>query len=479
MSELALEEIQGIVISGYGKLPWASFALLRMESTAGGREFLRQILPHITTAANRSDQCRLNIAITATGLRTLDVSDDVLRTFLLPFQQGMAHDDRSRVLGDLRENQPANWNWGASSPVDLLVMLYAKQQATLEQRQEELIGQALAAGLVSEVVPAIGTEPPPNAPTGFGREHFGFADGISQPILAGSYPPNSDFAKQMQEQHGAYLPHNTIAPGEFILGYENEYGQLPDSPVSKKSKLPGNGTDLGRNGSYLVARQLSQDVGGFWQFVDEQTRGGSESDEQARVRLASKLVGRWPDGTPLSAASQAQPAPKNTRTGLNDLSFADSDPHGLGCPLGSHIRRANPRDTLDDDPQLSHKFSKRHRILRRGRNYGPFVADPFTATADELEQERGLFFMCLNTNISRQFEFVQHTWLNNAKFNGLYDETDPLLGPRYGDLEQKPFTVQQQPIRRRVHGLSQFVTVRGGAYFFLPGMHAIRWLANS
>jgi deferrochelatase/peroxidase EfeB len=90
--------------------------------------------------------------------------------------------------------------------------------------------------------------------------------------------------------------------------------------------------------------------------------------------------------------------------------------------------------------------------------------------------KRGLVFICLNADIERQFEFVQQTWLNNPVFSGLSEEVDPLVGnlPK-GDCI---FTVQAQPLRSRVHDLTRFVTVKGGAYFFLPSMRALRYLAS-
>jgi deferrochelatase/peroxidase EfeB len=173
-------------------------------------------------------------------------------------------------------------------------------------------------------------------------------------------------------------------------------------------------------------------------------------------------VGRWPNGAPL-IRSPEHPADDN------DFGYAEGDAAGLGCPLGAHIRRANPRDVLDPEagPEQSLRSVNRHRLLRRGRAYGD-PSDP---------GERGIHFICLNANISRQFEFVQHTWLNNPKFAGLYDDTDPLVATHQGDAG-RTFTVQARPLRQCVTGLPAFVSVRGGAYFFLPGIRALRFLAG-
>jgi Dyp-type peroxidase family len=226
-----------------------------------------------------------------------------------------------------------------------------------------------------------------------------------------------------------------------------------------------------------VLRQLRQDVAGFWRYVDrESRRADGSSDPQARLWLASKLVGRWPSGAPL-ATSPAHDDPRLAE--WNDFGYGLTDRHGLSCPLGAHVRRANPRDSLDPEPgtDRSVEINRRHRILRRGRKYGAGLTIDSVFNPDQAddETERGLHFIGLCANLQRQFEFIQHTWINNPKFDGLYDDVDPLVGTRpTGGC----FTIQAQPIRRRLRDLPQFVTVRGGGYFFLPGIRALRYLAS-
>jgi deferrochelatase/peroxidase EfeB len=147
------------------------------------------------------------------------------------------------------------------------------------------------------------------------------------------------------------------------------------------------------------------------------------------------------------------------------------------------VRRSNPRDSLDPDPgtQKSIDVGNRHRLLRRGREYGPPTAPEGLATGIDDGgiddgRERGLHFVCLSASIARQFEFIQRTWVNNPKFSGLYEDADPLVGSRRAGADS--FSIQGQPVRTRLTGLPQFVTVRGGAYFFLPGIRAIRYLAS-
>jgi len=151
--------------------------------------------------------------------------------------------------------------------------------------------------------------------------------------------------------------------------------------------------------------------------------------------------------------------------------FAETDRDGFACPVGSHIRRANPRDALafPAEPGRSLAIANRHRIMRRGRPYHE------TSTESGKVIEQGLLFIAINASLQRQFEFIQQLWLNNPKFNGLYDERDPLSSANPGD---GTLTIQSNPVRERAHGLPRFVTVRGGAYFFLPSIRALKFLAQ-
>jgi Dyp-type peroxidase family len=278
---------------------------------------------------------------------------------------------------------------------------------------------------------------------------------MSQPVVEGT--------GQEDRLGDAERRRSLVPAGEMVLGYLNGYGELTPWP---RLDRPG-GEDFGRNGTYLVVRQLAQDVAGFWTCLDDRTRGADGASEpERRERLATALVGRWPSGAPLVSSWHRDDPDLGTD---NAFGFADVDPHGERCPLGAHIRRSNPRDTLVPDARRSLELSNLHRILRRGRVYGPGLDDVLVDDG----RERGLFFLCVNANIERQFEFIQHTWLNNPRFGGVNEERDPLVGSCEGD---GTFTIQDVPFRRRISGLPSFVTVRGGAYFFLPGIAALRAL---
>jgi deferrochelatase/peroxidase EfeB len=347
-----------------------------------------------------------------------------------------------------------------------------------------------------------------------GVEPFGFADGLSQPQIDWSrLLPAAD------EQQLSYR--NLSCLGEFILGYPNEYGLYTPRPVLDSGRDPTRSlpraeespdrADLGRNGTYLVIRQLRQDVPGFWQAMDARA-GGIEAE---RELLASQLVGRTLTGEPIVAdvsraamgtpsatgtADAAGAAGANVRD-LNAFTF-ESDPAGQRCPIGAHIRRTNPR-TADLPPggigvvsQLIRTLglaskaraqdlaasTRFHRLLRRGREYGALLT-PEQALESLAPPESGLHFVCLNANIQRQFEFVQSAWIMGTKFNGLHEESDPLLGNRLpgpAGTRCDYFTMPRADgPSRRLANLPQFVSVAGGAYFFLPGIRALRFLASS
>jgi deferrochelatase/peroxidase EfeB len=305
------------------------------------------------------------------------------------------------------------------------------------------------------------------------REHFGFVDGVSQPIPFGtgiiSYGAG---AKQKPDTLHA------VAAGDILIGLQNadlepapgpfvsvSHSGAQDLPVGK---APYGYRDLGQDGSYLVIRELHQDFKGFWDSMKAEAEALGAPDHDDKW-LAARVVGRTLDGDPLVPEGDPR-FPGGIIAGdgdapANDFRYFDDDHDGLGCPLGSHIRRANPRDGLAPVPEDKDVFlhvSNNHRILRRGRKFGPpYREDP--------SAKRGLLFMALNTDIARQFEFIQQNWMLNHDFAVLYDETDPLVGPA------SKFTVPMTPLRARVN-VKTFVRLAGGDYFFLPSLAALDFL---
>ena len=238
--------------------------------------------------------------------------------------------------------------------------------------------------------------------------------------------------------------------GEFILGYPDEYGVTADSPQPKI---------LARNGSYMAYRRLAEHVGKFRDFLRQH---GETAEEQELI--AAKLMGRWRSGAPLVLSpDKDDPELGADPQRNNNFNYKEMDPHGYAVPLGSHVRRMNPRDTAAN--------MNRRRMIRRGATYGPQLPDG--KAEDGIERGIAAFIIC--ASLIRQFEFAQNVWANDRNFHELGNERDPIIGAQDGTLE---FKIPKRPIRKKIVGLPAFTTVRGGAYFFLPGLKALGYLAT-
>jgi Dyp-type peroxidase family len=497
-------EVQGIILRGYELLKAARFALLEIENVAAARPWLANIADRATSAAKKpgvdgADMLAINLAFTIAGLdKLLDLPTEMRNQFAPEFLEGMDTDNRGRVLGDTDNEEldkvefdrqaPKHWLWGRRDQVQhmhLLLMVYAGDESLLKTPYDKLKSEWLQAGckLIREFEPLY----LPGR-----KEHFGFRDGIAQPAIEGVEIEKSAV------QGAPIVASNMIKPGEILLGYQNAYGKLPPSPLVPDPRR-NQPFDFGHNGSYLVFRQLQQDVPGFWQYIASAARREQQTPTEhlkACVLLASKMVGRWPGGAPISRFPDSEPAYTDPLLEDANAFFFDEDPLGLKTPIGAHIRRANPRDSLEPGPdgqaRLSADESLRvtslHRMIRRGRPYGPPLAESMqpgdilqAPPTDPDDPERGLLFLCFNTNIARQFELIQQTWVNNPKFGGLYRDSDPVMGQRHpGELNEPAdiFTAQAKPVRQRYTGLKQFVRVRGGGYFFMPSIAALKFLGN-
>lgn len=238
--------------------------------------------------------------------------------------------------------------------------------------------------------------------------------------------------------------------GEFFLGYADETGLQPALPEPEV---------LSRNGSYLAYLRLQEHIGAFRNFL----RQHGESPEEQEL-IAAKLMGRWRSGAPLVLAPHKDdPALGADPQRTNNFNYGSMDPHGYGCPVGSHIRRMNPRDTGEN--------MQRRRMIRRGGTYGP----PLPEDEPEDGVERGIAAFVGCASLVRQFEFAMNVWVNDPKFEDLGNDRDPFVGTQDGTFDM---TIPKRPIRQKIKGLPAFTTVRGGAYFFLPGIKALRYLAT-
>lgn len=466
--------MQGLLVRGYGKLPVSVSVKLSITNAAQCRKYLKALHSRITRGDESPDDSAIHVAFTYSGLRALALAAEVLNTFSREFKEGMTTPHRQFVLGDVDYNAPEHWQWGgtAQQKVDMMMFFYAANSSILEGVYEQETSKWTTNGV--SLLHQLPTHFLPE-----GKEHFGFKDGISQPFIA-------EFAKNPE-------PEQAVALGEFVLGYPNAYQQYPDTPLIPSSDDPRNilpahpvlknEKDFGKNGSYLVVRQLSQDVPAFWQYMQQESKEYNQAGSKCPVKLAAKMVGRWPNGTPLVQSPEVALPEKEIK---NDFGYWEEDFEGFKCPVGAHIRRVNPRDWLltEKTKTDSTEMVDKHKILRRGRNYGPplspsmKVEDLQAAKPDGAE--RGLLFMAFVGDIVRQFEFIQNNWIRFQKFGGGYHESDPLLGPHRPEqtLPEDEFVVPAKPVRRRYQQLPVFTKLQGGAYLFFPGLKALQYLAE-
>ena len=435
---LELDDIQHILLTRTPAMT-GRYEFLTFDTASGGRAWLSELLDRVQSAADAtqtmdSSQRWITLAFTWSGLRALGVDDDSLATFPDEFREGMAA--RADILGDTGAHAPEHWVGGlAGDDVHAIAILFARD----DEEHRRCVGEhdrlvARCDGVRTLSYLDLNASPPFN----YAHDHFGFRDRLSQPVMKGS-------GEEPTPGSG-----DALEPGEFILGYPDEYGPVEDIPEPHV---------LSRNGSYMAYRRLQEHVGLFREYLADH---GDTPEEQEL--LAAKFMGRWRSGAPLVLAPNADdPELGADPMRNNDFNYKEMDPLGYACPLGSHARRLNPRDT-------AHNMNRR-RMIRRGATYG--AALPDGAPEDGVDRGIAAFIIC--ASLVRQFEFAQNVWINDKSFHELGNEYDPICGAQDGSLD---FTVPKRPIRKVHKGIPAFTTLKGGGYFFLPGLGGLRYLAT-
>jgi Dyp-type peroxidase family len=413
------------------------FIFLRVDDRHAGRALLRRLLPLTSgglPSVERSRDAWVAVAFTYQGLKALGVPQESLDSFPQAFREGMAA--RAELIGDVGENAPDHWEKPfGTGDVHIALSALASNAAQLDQELE----QAQVAYQKTPGVRVIWEQDVRQLPTG--RTTFGFRDGISHPNIEGVGLPGSN----PQEA--------PIKAGEFILGYPDETGNLPPMPTPEV---------LGRNGTYVAVRKIHTNVAAWRRYL----RANSSNAEEEAL-LAAKMVGRWPSGAPLTLTPEHDdPELAADPQRVNNFLYRENDDRGLRCPAGAHIRRNNPRDaTVIGDARM-------HRIIRRGTTYGPPLPE---GVLEDDGADRGLVGVFIGAHLERQFEFIKSEWVNDGNFIGYPGEQDPVAGHHGGTGS---VTIPGKPIRRRLRNLPSFVVTRGGEYCFVPGLRALRWLAE-
>lgn len=509
------DEVQSLVFRGLARHDIMLCAALTLPGDHGQREeWLRHVRDDTVFGEQPdiADKPATFVAFSAQGIaKCLHGKDEdkakAMAAFPSAFRLGMA--DREKVLGDAGESAPKAWAWADidrpwadidrshRDAVDAMLFIYGRSpqecQGVLASHEQKLRSKAQWTLMTQPTAKTMAARHRRAAAAGdadseAGKElpmyeHFGFRDGISQPILGGT-----------QRAAATENKADVVEPGELILGYRDSFGYIAPAVTLSAESDPGDDLetdtpdfpsrfprfagsqeadlrDFGRNGTFVVIRQLAQNVDDFNTYLGEQKTalglypgladsvGGPITEEW----VAAKMMGRWRSGASLVSRPHEIAGRRPPDKPDNDFSFAADDPQGLRCPFGAHIRRANPRGSLAPNDPAQAKIEKRHRLLRRGR---PYVDN---------NSEKGLLFVGLCADIERQFEFLQQTWVGSPNFHGLNHEPDPIT---VSDGQGHMFTIPTPTGPVTMKGLRSFVTVRAGGYFFMPSRSALRYLAG-
>jgi Dyp-type peroxidase family len=436
---LELDDIQSGALHERPSPYVGAYLLLRVDDRTDGHELVRRLAAVVDSGTPSSDPAHdawMTVGFTYHGLEALGVPQSSLDSFAPEFREGMAA--RAVHLGDVGESSPEHWEKPLGTPdVHIAIAVLSPDPAHLEAVKEK----ARRAHQELNGITVLWRQDCYQLPTG--RTSFGFKDGISQPAVEGSGRPPSN-------------PHERpLKAGEIILGYPDETGELPPMPTPDV---------LGRNGTYVVLRKLHTKVAAYRQYLRAKA-----ATRQEEALLGAKMVGRWQGGAPLALSPDRDDPDLGTDPERNNSFLYGDDPRGFKCPVGAHARRANPRDSLENDGSVNVRL---HRMIRRGTSYGPALPE---GVLEDDGADRGIIFVFAGAHIKRQFEFVKTQWLNDGIFIGAPNEADPLVGTGDGTTS---FTIPQRPIRRRLIDVPPFVTTRGGEYFFAPSLSAMRWLAE-
>jgi Dyp-type peroxidase family len=449
-----LRDIQDNVVAPI-LMRYGRHIFVKFNDGAKGRAWLGNMCKRVNARPEEhGTRFTVNIGFTYEGLKTLGLSQPSLDSFPEAFRAGMRA--RAKVVGDTGPHAPEHWEGGLGGP-DIHAMAWVRTDSDEGRDEATRIIRAEMEAIGDIEIRFVQDTKALAHENGIGSEgeHFGFADPISQPPIEGAdtpwYPGDG-----VQEPDGRWRP---LKPGEFLLGYEDETG-APGTQAPEPFELRANGT-------YMVFRKLYQDVAAFRRYLGTAAKSLYGSDEQPRQELvAAKMMGRWRSGCPIDLSPDkddlAIAADPERR---NNFSYTGDD-EGLRCPIGAHLRRSNPRAT----PLKRATAVRRHRLIRRGVEYGPHLAD---GALEDDGVDRGLINLFIQADIERQFEFVQKEWMHGGEFLGLDpNEQDPINGVG-GEGSQMLVPGAKQPF---LFDLPTFVKVKGGEYLFVPGLKALEGL---
>lgn len=454
---LPLHDIQGLILCDYG-LPVVRHFFVRVDQAEGGRNLISALVNdpparlRIATAAEWSHRpypsSALNVGFTYTGLQALHLPEATLASFAVTkaFTSGAA--ERAATVGDCGKSAPHHWRGQLNSrAVHMMFSLYAEKSKLedLGTTFGRVVRRHACTILHQEDGGVLEEESSQNETLPGILIHFGYRDGISQPVIEGAPRPRY-----------AAVTATAVKAGAFLLGHPSQW-------LGFQYAVP-RPLEFGRNGSFAAFRILQQDVVGFEKYLSD----AATAAKIDRETIAAKICGRWRNGTPLVASPYSailrSPLPDDT---LNDFDFAQ-DPRGLACPFDAHIRRTNPRGEA-----VAGADGDRHPLVRRGMPYGPRY-DPNT----EDRHERGLLGLFICASIEDQFEFLMTNWMNRGGFRPSLTSHSKDLIAGNNTLGATAFQLSTASGVLPLPTFADFVTTRGAAYCFLPSITGLKYIAD-
>jgi Dyp-type peroxidase family len=460
-----LDNLQANIIASHGR-DHARHLFIRFTGTADAvRTWIRtKVAPRVTSAKQQREQAAAKKANPAHdgGLVTGFYLSAAGYSFLgrdpkkfadKGFRKGMK--DRSDYDGPLIlkfknwDPAPAAWEQGFRGEIHALVTLADDKvdgNITRLLNTVELVKAELAGiGTVTHVQDGRALRRPiPGQPGRFEPiEHFGYFDGISQPLFS-----KADLAKYDADQG------HPRAAGEWDPGASLDLVLAADPFATAPDAY----------GSFLVYRKLEQDYAQFETRVKALAQAIPANADLA----GAYIVGRFKDGTPVSERDTPSPG-----ADVGNAFMHSKDEEGFRCPRAAHIRKANPRGTT---PATSLKEERGRRIVRRGIPYGkphPDIGCDPAEYESHNDGPRGLVFMCFQASIHAHFEFIQRVWIDNREFpKGVLSPNntgdDPLIGQDPGEPQKWPRKWNDPASDRRPFNVEAAVTLKGGEYFFAP-----------
>jgi Dyp-type peroxidase family len=449
-----LKDLQGNILVGHGR-DHSSLLFLQFRSSPAAlseaKRWIQKFAEERVTSASRQLQEREDY-------RTLKIPGGLFGNFLLTSQGyrtlgiGNSPNDERFVAGmktsqaELADPDPRTWDEGYKDDIHALILLAHHHESDLDREVYKILQEIRE---FSDVVAAERGRTMRNE-HGEPIEHFGYVDGRSQPLFL------IDEIDNERKKELGVVKYDPSAGPDLVL--------VPDPHGKKEVSF----------GSYFVFRKLEQNVRGFKEAEQELAvaLGLTGEDEERAGALA---VGRFEDGSPVvlrGTMGLLDPVP-------NNFSY-DEDPQGSRCPFHAHIRKVNPRgETVDptaseEERNVQLAKERSHRIVRRGIPYGTRSKEPKdNPSKEELPtKDVGLLFMCFQSSIANQFEFMQKQW---AKDQDPQRKTgiDPLIGQATDQAAPQLWPTTWGGGYRKPFSFAAVVTLKGGEYFFAPSISGL------